>query len=69
MRDDVKWVSMAVRQPADHEVVYARPTQGTPKKVMFYASPERWVGSSIVYDAKYFVEWAPLGDAVPARLR
>jgi len=60
MADDLAWVSTALRQPQDREVVYARADRGTPKKVTYHASPERWIGGNIVYDCKYFVEWAAL---------
>ena len=61
MTDDVVWVSLAVRQPQDREVVYARARAGTPQKVMFYESPApRWIGANIVYQFEYFREWAPL---------
>jgi hypothetical protein len=60
MADDLAWISTAIRQPDDRELVYARAKHGTPQKVTFYASPERWIGSNIVYDFKYFVEWSAL---------
>ena len=49
MADDLAWVSIAVRQPQDEELVYARAKAGTPQKVTYYADPPRWIGSSIVY--------------------
>ena len=63
MSDGLTWVSLAAQQPQDKQVVYARSRQGTPKKVVYYADPERWVGSNIVYDFQYFVEWAALESA------
>ena len=63
MTDDLAWVSLAVRQPRDKEVVYARAKHGTPQKVVFHAHPERWIGSNIVYQFEYFKEWAALESA------
>jgi len=61
MADDIAWVSIVARRPRDNERVYARVKYGAPKKVTFYASPlPRWEGANIVYDFKYFAEWAAL---------
>ena len=61
MTDDLAWVSISILQPRDRQLVYARPKYGMPKKVTYYARPTpRWEGSSIVYDFRYFAEWAAL---------
>ena len=41
MADDFAWVSLAVRQPQDRQLVYARAERGTPQNVVFYSSPPR----------------------------
>ena len=59
--DNLTWVSIPAHHPRDRQRVYARLPDGLPKKVTFYARPTpRWEGSSIVYDYKYFTEWAAL---------
>ena len=60
MTDDLAWVLLIVQQPQDRQLVYARAKYGTPKKVVFYADPPRWIGANIVYQYEYFREWAPL---------
>ena len=60
MTDDLSWVSITAHQPQDSQRVYARAKNGTPQKVVFYASPARWIGPNIVYQFEYFREWAPL---------
>ena len=59
---DRAWISISVREPRDHELVYARAKRGTPRKVVFYATPPRWIGANIVYQFEYFREWAPAGE-------
>lgn len=67
MADDLAWVSISARQPQDSQLVYARAQHGQPKKVTFYTRPTpRWEGGSIVYDFRYFAEWAALdGERKP----
>jgi hypothetical protein len=61
MADGLTWVSTAICNPDDRQVVYARVKNGQPKKVMFHAKPApRWEGASIVYQYGYFAEWAAL---------
>ena len=61
MTDDLAWVSISKLQPRDRQLVYARLKDGMPRKVTYYARPTpRWEGSSIVYDLRYFAEWAAL---------
>jgi hypothetical protein len=63
MTDDrAAWISISVREPPDRELVYARAKRGTPQKVVFYATPRRWIGANIVYQFEYFREWAPAGE-------
>jgi len=63
MTDDLACVLLIVQQPQDRQLVYARAKYGTPKKVVFYSDPPRWIGANIVYQYEYFREWTPLEAA------
>lgn len=69
MAPDLAWISVSVREPHDREVVYARAKCGTPQKVVFCASPARWIGANIIYQFEYFREWAPVDSREPAMKR
>ena len=61
MADDLAWVALAFQRPEDRQLVYARAKGGAPLKVLFCATPPRWIGANIVYQFEYFREWTPLG--------
>ena len=69
MTDDLAWVLLIVQQPQDRQLVYARAKYGTPKKVVFYVDPARWIGANIVYRYEYFREWAPIETDGQTRAR
>jgi hypothetical protein len=70
MTDSLAWVALSADLPRDHEVVFARAKHGQPRKVTFYALPTpRWEGANIVYDFKYFTEWAALDSERKPPLR